>query len=103
MAGFRYSLRKIIICISVMLFALAFTINLQAATSAIGLAGFSGTETVVDFNSIADEELITTQFVGSGVTFSGAIYGMTHAGDIALFPNPGGVIASNWLYSQGAN
>ncbi len=67
-----------------------------------GIINFSGTESVIDFNTIADEELITNQFTASMcVTFSGAIYGMTNSGDVGSFPNSGGVIASNWLYNGG--
>jgi len=74
-----------------------------AAPVSIGLAGFSGSETVVTFNSIGDEVLIDTQFTGLGVTFSGPVFGMTNSGDVDLYPsNGGGVIASNWRYS-GAN
>jgi hypothetical protein len=69
---------------------------LEAVPFQIGL--FSGT--LVNFNSVSNEELITNQFSGSGVNFSGAIYGMTNFGDTQQFPgNGGGVIASNWIYS----
>jgi len=78
--------------------------NVYAAPVSIDIGSFSGSETVIDFNTIADEELITNQFTAStGVTFSGAIYGMTNPGDIGMFPNNGGVIASNWLYSVGSS
>ncbi|MBL8219036.1 MAG: PEP-CTERM sorting domain-containing protein [Bryobacterales bacterium] len=71
-----------------------------AAPVTIGLAGFSGSETVVTFNSIGDEELVDTQFAGLGVTFSGPVFGMTNSGDTGLYPSDGGgVIASNWRYS----
>jgi hypothetical protein len=71
----------------------------------IGLGDFSNSATVIDFNSIGNEVPITNQYSsGQGVAFSGALYGMTNFGDTALFPaNGGGVIASNWLYSRGAN
>ena len=76
--------------------------NVYSAPASINIDSFSGSETVIDFNTIADEELITNQFTAStGVTFSGAIYGMTNPGDLDLFPDNGGVIASNWLYSGG--
>jgi hypothetical protein len=73
---------------------------LEAVPFQIGL--FSGS--LVDFNSVANEEPITNQFSGSGVNFSGAIYGMTNYGDTQQFPGSGGgVIASNWLYSLQSN
>jgi len=100
----RFSLRNVLLCIGVLFFVFSAPINLLAAPSAIGLFAFSGSETVINFNSIADEELITGQYSGSGVTFSGALYGLTDPGDLVFFPsNGGGVIASNWLYDGGGN
>lgn len=90
--------------LGVFLGALLGATNVYAAPVSIDIGSFSGFETVIDFNTIADEELITDQFTASmGVTFSGAIYGMTNSGDINQFPNSGGVIASNWLYSVGSS
>jgi hypothetical protein len=58
--------------------------------------------TVIDFSGIPTGQQIAGQFSGSGVTFSGALYGMTNFGDISQFPsNGGGVIASNWIYGPG--
>ncbi len=69
----------------------------------IGLGGFSGSETVINFNSIGNEVQINNQFSGQGATFSGPLYGMTNPGDTSKFPgNGGGVIASNWRYSLGS-
>jgi hypothetical protein len=69
----------------------------------IGLGGFSGSETVINFNSIGNEVPINNQFSGQGATFSGPLYGMTNPGDTSMFPgNGGGVIASNWRYSLGS-
>jgi len=87
-----------------LLFIFVFAADIHAMPTSIGLDAFSGNETVINFNSIADEQLITNQYTASGVTFSGAIYGLTNDGDIENYPNDGGgVIASNWLYSQGSN
>ena len=36
---------------------------------------FSGSETLIDFESISSGELITTQFSGLGATFSGGLFG----------------------------
>jgi hypothetical protein len=41
---------------------------------AIPQSAFSGTETVIDFNSLAPGTPITTQFLAEGVTFSGGLY-----------------------------
>ncbi len=68
-----------------------------AAPVAIGLVDFSGSEVVVNFNAIGDESAINNQYAGSGVTFSGALFGMTNPGDTSLFN--GSTIASNWLYN----
>jgi hypothetical protein len=75
--------------------------NVVAVPIPIGLSSFSGTETVIGFNTIGSEVLISNQFSASGVIFSGAIYGLTNPGDTSNFPNNGnGVVASNWIYSQ---
>lgn len=99
MNGFRKLLNSSWIITSSLFLVFVFTSNLHAVTTSIGLSDFSGSETVIDFNSITNEAQITNEYTGNGVTFSGAIYGMTNSGDIAFFPNNGGgVIASNWLY-----
>lgn len=82
---------------------LAAASTVLAAPIQVGIGAFSASATVIDFNAIADEFPITTQFAAQGVTFSGGIYGMTNSGDIAFFPASGGVIASNWLYSGSAH
>lgn len=72
----------------------------SAQPVAAGIGAFSGA-TVVNFNSTVDETFVGSQYNALGVTFSGALYGMTGIGDRVLFPNRGGgVIASNWLNSQ---
>src|SRR5207253_6547694 len=73
--------------------------SVSAAPVLITLGGFSGSETVINFNGIGNEAAITNQFAGQGVTFSGPVYGMTNPGDLSQFPLNGGVIASNWRYS----
>jgi hypothetical protein len=66
-------------------------------------AVFSGSASVVDFNSIlTNETTITNQFAGQGVTFGGGLFSLDTSGDTSQFPsNGGGVIASDWKYSQG--
>lgn len=71
-----------------------------AAPVAIGLVDFSGSEIVVDFNAIGNEAAINSQYAGSGVTFGGALFGMTNPGDTGLFN--GSTIASNWIYFPGS-
>jgi len=71
-----------------------------AAPSLVSQSAFTS-PTTVSFNSIGNEVQITNQFAGQGVTFSGGIFGMTHPGDINLFPGPPTSIASDWLYSSG--
>ncbi len=59
---------------------------------------FTGSEEVLGFNSLANLELISTQFASEGVTFSPGLMGSTNSGDTSLFPNNAdGVIATNWL------
>ena len=50
-----------------------FMAGTYAAPIAIGLNAFSGAETVVNFNSIPNEQLITGQYAAQGVTFSSAL------------------------------
>lgn len=85
---------------SVVLAVSAFADSAVALPFQISLADFSGSQTVIDFNTVANEVQVTSQFVADGVVFSDALYGMTNPGDTGQFPgNGGGVIASNWLYS----
>ncbi len=79
--------------------ALAAASFATAAPTAIVLADFAGGGTVVDFNAIPNEAPINNQYAGLGVTFGGAILGMTNVGDINLFN--GSTIASNWNYNRG--
>ena len=79
-------------------------VSAQAAPVALGSGAFLPADTLVDFNLASNEVAVGALYSGSGVTFSGALLGMTNSGDTNLFPgNGGGVIASNWNYSQGAH
>ena len=102
MVEYRGFLKNVLFYIGVLFLVFSSPNIIMAAPSAVGLGAFSGSETVINFNSIADAELITGQYAGSGVIFSGALYGMTNSGDTQDFPiNGGGVIASNWIYGIG--
>ena len=39
----------------------------------VGIGGFSGSETVIDFESLSNGELVTNQYSGLGVVFSGGL------------------------------
>ncbi len=73
----------------------------SAQISSIGESAFAPTATVIDFSLPSGNELlISNQYSGSGVTFSGPLFTMQNSGDTSLFPaNGGGSIASNWLYA----
>ncbi len=71
-----------------------------AAPVAVGSAAFTSS-TLVDFNAVANETAVGSQYGASGVAFSGALIGMTNPGDTNMFPGSGGVIASNWSYAGG--
>ena len=71
MVKYRSSLRNGLLCIGVLLLVFSAPTTLLAAPSAIGLGAFSGTATVINFNSIADEELITGQYLGLVSHFQG--------------------------------
>lgn len=64
---------------------------------AIGPGAFSGNETVIDFESIAQNEQITTQFAALGVTFSGDLFGDTFTADLFENTDPGLVVACNFI------
>lgn len=72
------------------------------AQTQVTSAAFLPSDTVVTFTGVPDESAVGSSFSASGVTFSGALFGMTNSGDTSLFPSGGGgVIASNWLYDGG--
>lgn len=83
------------------LLACAFAQTATATPVSISQAAFSGAETVIDFNSIANSQSITNQYSAQGVTFSGALVGLTNPGDTNLFN--GSTIASNWIYGGSGN
>lgn len=70
----------------------------RAVPVSISEGAFSGSATVVDFNSIANAQSITNQYSGQGVTFSGALIGLSGTPDSDLFD--GTPIASNWNYGS---
>jgi hypothetical protein len=57
--------------------------------------------TVIDFSSIGNTVPITNQYYADGVTFSGALIGLTNFGDTDLFPRSPAAVASNWDYGIG--
>lgn len=59
--------------------------------------GTFSTGTVITFDEIVGNNLVTTQYSPQGVIFSGAIYGMKGSGDLACFPNPGSSLAGNYV------
>jgi len=76
------------------------TVAAAAAPVAVGSSAFASS-TLIDFNAVGNEVAVGSQYSANGVTFSGALIGMTNTGDTNLFPASGGVIASNWSYSGG--
>jgi hypothetical protein len=95
--------KRIILFVLFLTFGL-FGTGAMAAPTLINLGDFSSGDTQITFNSLMNEELVTTQYIGQGVTFSGSLYGLTNPPDLANFPlNGGGVIASNWIYRLDSN
>jgi hypothetical protein len=76
------------------------TVAAAAAPVAVGSSAFTSS-TLIDFNAVGNEAAVGSQYSADGVTFSGALVGMTNSGDVNLFPANGGVIASNWSYGAG--
>lgn len=82
-------------------FAASFvTAAATAAPVAVGSSAFTSS-TLINFNAVANEGAVGSQYAADGVTFSGALVGMTNPGDNDMFPSSGGVIASNWSYAHG--
>lgn len=97
--------QRISISLTIGLFAAAYFANptqSPAGLVSVTQAAFSGSETVVDFNApFIDEALLTNEYSGLGVTFTGSLHTMQNPGDTSLFPaNGGGQIASNWVYGD---
>lgn len=72
---------------------------LLAGPVLVGSGAFQPSDVLITFTGIGDQVPINTQYSAQGVTFNGALYGLTNPGDLAQFPsNGGGYIASNWRY-----
>lgn len=70
-----------------------------AAPSVIGLADFSGQQTVIDFNALAEEDPVGTRYAPAGVVFSDTLSALTNDSDTF---HDGTTIASTWRYSVDA-
>jgi len=71
--------------------------NVGAAPGVLTLGDFSGSDTVIDFESIGQDVEITGQFSVLGPTFSGGLFGDTISGP----PYMGSTVtASNFQYNQ---
>lgn len=79
--------------------ACAFIQGAWAAPVSVSQGAFSAAQTVIDFNLVSNTQSITNQYAGQGVTFSGALIGLTNPGDTYLFN--GSTLASNWNYQGG--
>jgi hypothetical protein len=72
----------------------------QAWSTPVALTSSDFTTSIlIDFNLGSNAVAIGSLYSASGVTFSGALLGLT-TDDVALFPSSGGVIASNWNYTS---
>lgn len=70
--------------------------SVQAAPVAVSLGAF-GPSTVIDFNSLADQLLVTSQYASQGVTVTdGALYTNNSSTVISVFGSQG---VSNYLYA----
>ena len=81
----------------VVLFTLVSLQEVFASPETVGLSAFTGSETIITFDSIEHGEEITTQFTDVGATFSGGLFGNTFPFFTGLFSNsdPGNTIACN--------
>ena len=71
----------------------------SAAPTVIGIGAFSGSETVIDFETIGQNDQVINQFTPIGATFSGDLFGDTFNFNLGFFINtaPGNVIACNFI------
>lgn len=74
-----------------------FSTQAESTPTALTSADFT-TSTLIDFNLGSNAIPIGSLYSVSGVTFSGALLGLT-TDDVTLFPSNGGVVASNWNYT----
>jgi hypothetical protein len=79
--------------------ALLFGIQLATAdiVSPVGLGAFSGSATVIDFSTLNNDDPITTQFTGLGLTVSGGLFADVGGPSGVIF---GSASASNFLPSN---
>lgn len=73
------------------LLLLACTTQSHAVPMLVGPGVFGGA-TVIDFDTLAQDEPLTTQFIGQGVSFSGGAFG--DANDAFFFPPAGNIIVA---------
>lgn len=92
----KQSLNSVSLLPLIFLMAL-FTTQAKSTPVALTSADFT-TSTLIDFNLGSNAVAIGSLYNVSGVTFSGALLGLT-TDDVTLFPSGGGVIASNWNYT----
>jgi hypothetical protein len=67
----------------------------------VGIGSFSGSATVIDFQSIANGASITNQYAGSGITFSGGLWGNSNPSTAGLIPGSMGKVATNFVFNCG--
>lgn len=71
-------MKKLIFWVGIFVFIGAFAASAEAFP--IGLGGFSGSETVIDFNTLSGGTMVSNQFSSSGVLFSGLNFVTTVSG-----------------------
>lgn len=79
------------------LLLIGFSTSALAAPTAITQFQYDNLTGMIDFNSVANEQVIDHQYNALGVNFNGALFGMSNSGDTQYFN--GSNIASNWLYN----
>lgn len=70
--------------------------QVMAAPITISQSAFSGTEQIIGFETVLQNEEVTTQFSALGVVFSGGLYGERTPTNVDDFSSPGAVIAGNF-------
>jgi hypothetical protein len=94
-------MRKLLFILLATFFVLGLCAQVSAAVTHfdnIGDVGFSGNETLIDFEDVVSDAQILNYYAADGVTFSDGLYGWLNFG---FFPstteNPNGLVGTNYL------
>jgi hypothetical protein len=91
---------KKIICFVPAVLLVGTQLAMADVVSSVGPGAFGATATLIDFSTLSNDDLITTQYAGLGLTVSGGLYADIGGPSGAIFGTPS---ASNFLPSNPGN